>query len=141
MNVSREELKALGFRPAGTVYPNASTVVRVEVNWDHEGCAVYAMRVGEELKKFGTTGRKNSCFKARMRSTFSALRRTIQGGAPYSGDPFKRFAPAAVLAKQEVELWLKPSTPEAFEVEESVLNNRYRPEWTKEGHRPQARTR
>ena len=136
MNVSREELRALGFRPAGTVYPDASTVVRVEVSWNHEGCAIYAMRVGDELKKFGTTGRKNSCFKARMDSTFSAFRQTIRGGAPFSGDPFKRFAPATILAKQEVELWLKPSTPEAFEVEESLLNNRYRPEWTKEGHRP-----
>jgi hypothetical protein len=69
-----------------------------------------------------------------MGSTFSALRQTIRGGAPYTGDPFKRFAPATILAKQQVELWLKPSTAEQFEVEECLLNERYRPEWTKEGH-------
>lgn len=133
MNISREELTAMGFRPAGTVYPDAATVVRVEVDWDLDGCAVYAMRVDGDVKKFGTTGRRNSRFRARMDSTFSALRQTIRRGAPFTGDPFKRGAPATILANRPVELWLKPSTQDAFELEETELNNRYRPEWTKEG--------
>jgi hypothetical protein len=133
MEISNEELKGMGFRRAGTVYPDASAVVRVEVDWDHNGYAVYAMRVAGDIKKFGTTGRKNSSFKARMNSTFSALRQTIRRGAPFAGDPFKRFAPATILAKREVELWLKPSSVDEFEVEETRLNTAYRPQWTKEG--------
>jgi hypothetical protein len=134
MNISIEELTSMGFRRAGTVYPDATAVVQVQVDWNLEGYAVYAMRVGHEIKKFGTTGRKNSSFKVRMGSTFSALRQTIRGGTPYLGDPFKRFGPAAVLDNREIELWLKPSTKEEFEIEESRLNIQYRPEWTKEGH-------
>lgn len=133
MEISNEELKSMGFRRAGTVYPDAACVVRVEVDWDHAGYAVYAMRVGADVKKFGTTGRKDSCFKARMNSTFSALRQTIRRGAPFVGDPFKRFAPATILAKREVELWLKPSSSDDFEIEETRLNTTYRPQWTKEG--------
>jgi hypothetical protein len=68
-----------------------------------------------------------------MHSTFSALRQTILKGPPYGGDPFKQNAPATILANQEVELWVKPSTEAAFEIEESELNNRFRPRWTKEG--------
>ena len=128
MNISREELKAMGFRPAGTVYPDRSSVLRVQIDFDLQGHAVYAMRVGDEVKKFGTTGRKNSGFRARMGSTFSALRQTIRKGAPFVGDPFKRFAPATILADREIELWLKASTQEEFEGEEARLNNHYRPE-------------
>jgi len=105
----------------------------LEIDQNIMGYAVYAMRVGTELKKFGTTGRKNSGFKGRMQSTFSALRRTIQNGPPYQGDPFKTHAPASILAGQEIELSVRPSTEATFEVEESDLNNRYRPQWTKEG--------
>lgn len=43
-------------------------------------------------------------------------------------------APAPILANKEVELWTKESTEAMFETEESQLNNKYRPEWTKEGH-------
>lgn len=133
MELSIEELAAMGFSRAGTVRPDATSVVLVDVTWDYRGYAVYAMRVGSDVKKFGTTGRKNSSFKARMGSTFSALRQTIRRGAPFEGDPFKRGAPAAVLAKLEIELWLKPASADSFEQEETLLNTTYRPEWTKEG--------
>jgi len=133
MNISREELRALGFRRVGTVHP-AAGMCRVEIDRDTQGYAVYAMVVGTEVKKFGTTGRKNSNFRSRMFSTFSALRQTILKGTPYLGDPFKRYAPATILANKEVELWTKESTEAMFQIEESQFNNKYRPEWTKEGH-------
>ncbi len=133
MNISSDELRALGFHRVGTVYPDAARACRVEIDSDIPGYAIYAMRVGTELKKFGTTGRKNSGFKGRMHSTFSALRQTILKGPPYQGDPFKTHAPATILAGQEIELWVRPSTEGTFEIEESDLNNRYRPQWTKEG--------
>jgi hypothetical protein len=133
MDLSHNNLVALGFQRAGTVYPDSGRTCRVQIDWDIPGYAVYAMRVGNEVKKFGTTGRKNSGFKGRMHSTFSALRQTILKGPPYRGDPFKTHAPAAILASQEIELWVRPSTEATFELEESELNNRYRPQWTKEG--------
>ncbi len=133
MDLSHDELRALGFSRAGTVYPDGATTCRVQIDQDIPGYAIYAMRVGSELKKFGTTGRKNSGFRGRMQSTFSALRRTILKGPPYQGDPFKTHAPAAILAGLEIELWVRPSTEVTFEIEESELNNRYRPQWTKEG--------
>ena len=132
MNMIKQELEALGFRRAGTVYPDAGRC-RVVVDWQVPGFAVYAMVVGHEVKKFGTTGRKNSDFRSRMISTFSAIRQTIRKGPPYSGDPGKRYAPATILANNEIDLWAKPSTEARFETEESELNNKYRPEWTKEG--------
>jgi hypothetical protein len=132
MNSINEELRALGFHRAGTVYPEGGQC-RVEIDWDLDGFAIYAMVVGNEIKKFGTTGRKNSRLKSRMISTFSALRQTIKKGPPYLGDPFKTHGPAPILENKKIELWAKPSTEASLEVEESELNNRYRPEWTKEG--------
>ncbi len=128
-----EQLKTLGFAPAGVVVPDALSLLRVVIERPVTGYAVYAMVVGDEIKKFGTTGRKNSTFKQRMHSTFSALRCVIQGGAPFTGDPFKRNAPTAVIQGKEIELWVHESTQEAFEELESALNNQFRPEWTKEG--------
>lgn len=129
----RQELTQLGFTPAGVVTPDAANLLRVHVHQPLDGCALYAMVVGDEIKKFGTTGRKNASFKQRMHSTFSALRRVIQVGPPYTGDPFKRYAPLAILDRREIELWSRPSTPDVFEEEETSLNRRFRPEWTKEG--------
>jgi len=134
MDISAEQLGTMGFVRAGTVHP-ACGECRVEISRDVNGFAVYAMVAGGKVKKFGTTGRKNSGFRSRMSSTFSALRQTIRRGSPYAGDPFKRFAPATVLANQPIELWVKPSTEMLFEAEETLLNNTYRPEWTKEGCR------
>jgi len=140
MNISREELQEAGFRRAGTVYPDATKKVRVKIDWDVRGFVVYIMVVNHEFKKAGTTGRNNSRFKERMHSTFSALRRVIIGGPPYLGDPFKQHAPAAILANQETELWAQEFTIDTFEAKETELNNKYQPEWTKEG-RLQANSR
>lgn len=133
MNVSSEELRAAGFRRAGTVFPDATRVVRVQVDWAASGFVVYLMVVNHEVKKAGTTGRKNSTFEGRMHSTFSALRRVIIDGPPYLGDPFKQYAPAAILAGQEVELWAQELTVDTFEAKETELNSTYRGEWAKEG--------
>lgn len=132
MSTTTDDLRARGFRRAGTVHP-AGGMCRVEIDWDIQGFAIYAMVVGDEVKKFGTTGRKNSGFRSRMTSTFSALRQVIRRGPPYLGDPFKRFAPAAILAGHTVELWARGSTAALLEIEESELNQAFRPEWTKEG--------
>jgi len=140
MQITSQRLIEMGFRPAGVVVPDAAQVLRVRVDRDMPGYGVYAMLVGEDVKKFGTTGRKNSCFKSRMSSTFSALRQVIRRGPPFTGDPFKRFAPAPILRGETIQLWLKPSSADTFEVEETELNNRFRPEWTKEGCRTMSNT-
>ena len=81
MKISSEELRMGGFRRAGTVCPDAAKKVRVQIDWDVPGFVVYIMVVDHEFKKAGTTGRKNSSFKTRMNSTFSALRqRMVVGG-------------------------------------------------------------
>jgi hypothetical protein len=150
MNISREELEAAGFRRAGTVFPDAGTILRVQIDWPVTGFVVYIMVVNHEFKKAGTTGRKGSTFEARMRSTFSALRQVISGplpGRPPAGwrsrrlDPFKQHAPAAILAGLKVELWAQEFTINTFEVKETELNNRYRGEWTKEGWTEDGRRR
>ena len=135
MQITQAELAQLGFRSVGTVYPCGGEC-RVEINRDVPGFAIYAMVVNGVVKKFGTTGRKNSTFRQRMSSTFSALRTIIRLGPPYTGDPFKLFAPAAILSGHDIELWAKESSRETFEREETDLNSRFRPEWTKEGQHP-----
>jgi hypothetical protein len=133
MNISKEELEAAGFRRAGTVYPDPAKVVRVQIDWDVQGFVVYIMVVNNEVKKVGSTGRKHSAFKGRMHSTFSALRTVMQAGPPYLGDPFKQHAPATILSNQEIELWAQEFTADTFQAKETELNNKYQPEWTKEG--------
>lgn len=112
------------------VVPDSSSVRRIVIERPVTGYAVYAMVVGKEIKKFGTTGRKNSTFKQRMHSTFSALRCVSRRVRPTVGDPFKRNAPTAIL--KTIKLWVRESTREGFR-ELKFYNNRFRPEWTKEG--------
>jgi hypothetical protein len=139
MNISSEELQAAGFRRAGTVYPDTTKRVRVQIDWDVRGFVVYIMVVNHEFKKAGTTGRGNSTFKGRMHSTFSALRQVIIGGPPYLGDPFKQRAPAVILANEQVELWAQEcGSFESMMAKETELNNKYQPEWTREGRHPTA---
>lgn len=134
MEISPEELEADGFRRAGTVFPDADRKVRVEVDWDVTGFVVYIMVVDGDFKKAGTTGRRASRFKGRMHSTFSALRQVMMSDPPYLGDPFKQRAPFTIIANREVELWARqyPSF-ESMIAKETELNNKYQPEWTKEG--------
>ena len=142
VNISIEELQAAGFRRAGTVFPDATKVVRVQVDWPVTGFVVYIMVVNHEFEKAGTTGRKGSVFEGRMHSTFSALRQVISGARPDRPpalwrsrklDPFKQHAPAAIAAGHEIELWAQEFTIDTFEAKETELNDRYRGEWTKEG--------
>jgi len=66
----------------------------------------------------------------------------IAGGPPYRGDPFKRYAPVTILAKQEIELWAKEQlTCERMLAEEEKLNGHYQGEWTKEGTKGRVTTR
>lgn len=145
MNISSEELDALGFQHTGTVYPDAAKALRVQIDRDVPGFVVYLMVVNDEVKKAGTTGRNNSTFKGRMNSTFSALRNVLTGpsgdGSPAGWrsrplDPFKQNAPATILAGYKTELWaLEFPSFEAMMAKETELNNKYRGEWTNEGKR------
>src|SRR4051794_11018404 len=108
MNLTENELKALGFRRAGTVHPDSAKTLRVKIDWDVRGFVVYAMVVNDEVKKFGTAGTKGSSFSQRMRSEFTTVRQVIVGptpGRPVARwrsrpfDPFKEHAPATILAR------------------------------------------
>ncbi len=145
MNITEDDLKSEGFRRAGTVFPDRSRTLVVQIDRDLPGFVVSAMVVNREVKKFGTTGRKNSSFARRMHSTFHALRQVIGGPVPGRPpahwrsrqlDPFKEHAPEVILAGQQIELWTTECP--SFEVmmaRETELNGRYVPEWTKEGRR------
>jgi hypothetical protein len=112
MTITPDELAQAGFRRAGVVRQDAAHVVRVTMFGAFSGFVVYLMVVNGEVKKAGTTGRKNSTLlEGRMRSTFSALRQVIRRGPPYSGDPFKTLAPVTVLAGKEVEIWARQCKP------------------------------
>ena len=150
MDITAEELDRAGFRRAGSVWPDPAKAVRVQIDWEVHGFVVYMMVVNGEVKKVGTTGRNGSSFKMRMFSTFAALRQVITGpvqGRPparwrsRSLDPFKTHAPAMFAAGLTVELWVSecPSL-DLMMAKETELNNKYAPEWTKEGRRAQRRT-
>jgi hypothetical protein len=153
MNISREDLDAREFRRAGTVYPDASSILRVEMEngWDVPGWVTYIMVVDGEFKKAGKTGDGESTLKGRMSSTFQALRQVIAGppaNRPPARwrsrplDPFKQNGPAAILAQQQIELWAKRQpTRERTISEETELNEHYRGEWTKEGWTKDGRRR
>jgi len=145
MKISREELQAACFRYAGSVVPDPTSILRLE--WEPvvpSGFVVYLMIVAGDVKKAGKaedTG--SSTFRKRMQSEFATLRQVIRG--PHPGrqpagwrsrplDPFKQYAPAAILNGSIVELWAKACpTRESMLDEEINLNRRYRGEWTKEG--------
>jgi hypothetical protein len=149
MDISNDELRAMGFKRGGTVRPDPAPLrcvnpgsrrqlwkglYRVENTWDVEGYVVFIMVVDQEFKKAGYSGTGASGFKIRMESCFNCLRPVIAGGPPYRGDPFTQYAPAALLAHREVELWAKPHETEQSMLEEvRQLNRRYRGEWTREG--------
>ena len=143
MKITEDELRAAGFSRAGSVMSDPLKTIRVQIDWDAPGFVVYMMIVNDEVKKVGTTGRKDSSFKKRMFSTFYALRQVITG--PVAGrpparwrsrplDPFKAHAPTVILSGQVVELWASEcATFEFMIAKETELNNMYTPEWTKEG--------
>ena len=150
MNITRQELEAAGFHLAGRVSPDPAPLrclnprdarerweglFRVEISSNVEGHSVYIMVVNGEFKKAGHTGKGGSGFRARMRGSFNCLRPVIAAGPPYAGDPFKRHASVSMVEGEEVELWVKAQpTLGAMMAEEQELNERYRGQWTKEGH-------
>ena len=135
MQISDEELHAKGFTRGGTVvYIDAPRLFRVDIDTDVQGYAVYIMRVNGEYMKGGQTGNGRMRFKHRMSNSFNCLRKVIAGGEPYVGDPWKRYAPFTILAKQEVELWVKRhATKDGMAADEDALNRFYKGKWTKEG--------
>jgi hypothetical protein len=143
VRISDEELRAAGFKRAGTVYPDPRRMVRVDITEDVPGCVAYLMRVKGEVKKVGITGTGASGFRQRMNSTFSALRTVMTGPRPgrpparwrsRKFDPFKEHAPATIRAGHEIELWaLRCRSVDSTKAKETELNQKFRPKWTKEG--------
>ena len=125
MDISSEELTAQGFWRAGTVYPDAATTLRVQIDRDARGFVVYVMVVDHEFMKAGKT---ETPLGTRMRGTFGALRRKMGDRAShprYQEKTFKEHAQAAIRAGQKVELWAKEfPSHEAMMAKESELNNR-----------------
>lgn len=138
-----------GFRHGGTVVPdsqplhfrgrNRHGLFRVDITWPGQEWVTYMHIVNREFKKAGKTGRdpitgKGETFAQRMDGSYDCLRKVIDEGPPYLGDPWKRHAPFTILARQEVMLWVKSQpTHQAAKDEEDILNEFYRGEWSKEG--------
>lgn len=145
MKISKEELFAAGFKHAGTVVPDPVSILRI--NWHPDvpsGNVVYLMIVKGEVKKAGKAeDTRASTFKARMHGEFGAVRQVIAGPIPGRPlpqwrlrplDPFKKYAPRAILEGHEIEWWAKSlPTRQSMLDEEIGLNEKYRGEWTKEG--------
>jgi hypothetical protein len=149
MNISNQELCADGFQRAGTVFPDPLKILRVQIDSDLRGFVVYLMVVNHDVKKAGIAGRGKSTFKARMISEFQTVRQVIAGPSPNRAparwrarplDPFKEHAHRAIRVGCEVELWAReyPSIESMF-AKEAELNEKYQPEWTKEGKRTRLR--
>jgi hypothetical protein len=136
MNISSEELHADGFWRGGTVYADAATTLRVQIDRDVHGFVVYIMVVNQEFMKAGIT---ETPFSTRMRSTFNSLKNKMgdRAGHPrYQEKTFKEHAQSAIREKQEIELWAQnfPSF-ELMMAKEKELNEKYQGMWTKEGQR------
>lgn len=142
MRISSEELLADGFWRAGTVYPDASTTLRVQIDRDVHGFVVYVMVVNHEYMKGGHT---ETPLSTRMRGSFNALKNKMgaRAGHPrYQEKTFKEHAQATILAKQEIELWAQEfPSQELMIAKEEELNSKYKGLWTKEGHRRAGRGR
>ena len=136
MNITSEELHADGFWRGGTVYPDATTTLRVQIDQDVHGYVVYVMVVNHEFMKAGKT---ETPFSTRMRGTFNALKNKMGDRADhprYQEKTFKEHAPATIRAGHEIEIWAQafPSAT-AMKTAEDQLNNTYQGIWTKEGNR------
>ena len=147
MTITEAELRAMGYRRGGTVRPDPRPLrclnpgdsrerweglFRVDITRDIPGFALYVIVAAGQFMKAGHTGKGGTRFKIRMESSFNCVRPVIAAGPPYRGDfPWKHRVPLALLAGQEVELWVKEATADGTEASE--LNHRYRGEWTREG--------
>jgi hypothetical protein len=144
MKITDEERHDFEF--SGTVRwePASSALVWAWKPTVPTGYVVYLMLIDGDVKKGGIakdTGK--STFKKRMQSEFATARRVIVGPLPGKPlprwrsrplDPFKKHAPALLLAGHMVELWAKSClTVDVMKSEETRLNIKFRGEWTKEG--------
>jgi hypothetical protein len=134
MMVSSEELKAMGFDRAGTVFPDPASILRVQIDRDAQGFLVYLMVVSGEVMKAGKTEGRLS---VRMRSTFNALKNKMGNRADhprYQERTFKEHAQAPIRAGREIELWVRQyADAPTMLAAERELNNKYQGLWTKEG--------
>ncbi len=129
----RQQLAALGFSLAGTIYPeDAGRRCRAHFERAVEGFIVYAHVVGNQVKKFGTTRPR---LKARVHQNVSTINQVIllaEGRAHSNArwhhrpfDAFKRLAPEVIRANQSIEVWAIQSTALTYKALERDLNARY----------------
>jgi hypothetical protein len=136
MKITTAQLQADGFWRAGTVYPDETTTLRVQIDRDVHGFVVYIMVVNQEFMKAGKT---ETPLSKRMHSTFNSLKNKMGDRADhprYQEKTFKEHAQVAIREKQEIELWAQefPSF-ESMMAKEKELNDEYQGLWTKEGQR------
>lgn len=123
---AEKELVALGFAYAGAIRPTDSgKSCSSEIKREIGGFVVYALVVENQIKKFGKT---STGIKKRIRGHASALDGVMRRGKA-TGDPFKRLAPEAIRANQEINVWARASTPSTYVSEELELNLKYQPAW------------
>ncbi len=141
---TRKELEGLGFRRVGCIRPDPDrSCCRAEIDADATGFVVYAHVVGSEIKKFGITTPRLSARVGQNVSTINAVIALQDGRAVRDAgwhhrpfDSFKRLAPEVIRAGLEIELWAQVcESLGSMMQKEAELNDKYRPEWTKEAKR------
>jgi hypothetical protein len=109
----RKDLGARGFVYAGVIRPlDSGKSCRAEIKpLGLRGSVVYGLVVGDQFKKCGDTGRKNATLKKRMHDCARAINLVISGAisGPFK-ENFKRLAPKAIAANQEIEVWAREAT-------------------------------
>lgn len=129
----RQQLAALGFSLAGTIYPeDAGRRCRARFERVVEGFVLYAHIVGNRVMKFGTT---SPSLKARVHQNVSTINQVIllaEGRARSNArwhhrqfDAFKRLAPEVIKANQSIDIWAIQSTAFEYKSLERELNARY----------------
>ncbi len=78
MLISSDDLHAMGFWRAGTVFPDPVSTVRVQIDRDVHGSVVHVMVVNQEVVKAGKT---HTPLSTRIKSTINSLKNKM-GVAP-----------------------------------------------------------
>jgi hypothetical protein len=141
---ARSELTTLGFARVGAIRPDdQGHRCALDLPRDVTGFVIYSFVVGTIIKKFGLTAPRHATLRARMTQNVSTINGVIaltRGAVRDAGwhhrpfDAFKRLAPIVIQGKQAIDVWAQvyPSR-ELMMSTEQTLNDRYQPEWTKEG--------
>ena len=136
MDIHSNELLADGFFRAGTVFPDATSILRVEIDRDVHGFVVYVMVVDGQVMKAGKT---ETPLRTRMQGTFNALKNKMGPRADhprYQERTFKEHAQVTIREGKQVELWARDlGTFDLMIAKEKELNDKYQGLWTKEGKR------